>query len=142
MATICDYCGVSLQKTDIYRHIRLNHRGQKRPRLPIYGVSGELLADPNAEPQPSTSTQNVRPQPYHRRKRAKNPAMSFQGESMHAQAMNHLHRQYAIFRSAMQTRGVPPNDIPLLDVTVERTEIHAVLRFEGDNQLFNEFIFE
>lgn len=132
MATICDYCGISLQRTEIYRHIRLNHRGQRRQKPPIYGVSGELLVDPNAGPQPSTSTQNVRQKPYPRRKPGKISAMSFEGESMHAQAMNHLHRQYALFRSAMQTRGVPPNDIPLLDVTVERTELHAVLRYEGD----------
>lgn len=124
MVTICDFCGLEMPKSEIFRHIRKQHRNQRRDT--------SQFRDYSHARQRTTHHNTSRFQPYQQQTYQPMRTMSFEGHTVFSQAMNHLHKQFALFRSEMQSRGISPSNLPMLNITQQTDDINAVLHFESE----------
>lgn len=143
----CHYCGLVMPRSALYRHLRQDHRNIQKPQQSTRQQAKRGQAAKRDQKRDQIRDQNHYEQenqePARNRKALRRAptrfepyqpvhSMSLQGETVYAQAINFLHRQHAMFRSEMQSRGIPPSELPLLHVVHQKPdELEAVLQYKG-----------
>lgn len=141
----CHYCGLFMPRTALFRHLKQEHRGVQNQPPPIRPqvIRGQPVKrdqkrnrDQNRdeqENQEAPKRKQIRRAPTRLKPSQTVTSMSLQGETVHTQAINFLHRQHAMFRSEMQSRGIPPSELPLLNIVHQKPdELEAVLQYKGN----------